>query len=81
MNACGCDKDIVAMSRRDGSDVIKKCGEWFSGRTLLCEECEETAKRQFPQGWKYYPGDVCAHGVYVGGVGPDYMCPNCELGP
>jgi hypothetical protein len=22
----------------------------------------------------------CPHGVYVGGMGPDYMCPRCEIG-
>ena len=40
---------------------------------------EATLKKRFPLGWKYYPGDVCRHGIYVGG-GYDCACPACELG-
>jgi hypothetical protein len=37
-------------------------------------------KVRYPQGWNYYPGDVCCHGVYVGGCGIDWMCGPCEDG-
>lgn len=45
-----------------------------------CAKCEPFYELLFPQGWSYYPGDVCEHGVYVGGVGADYMCLPCEMG-
>lgn len=28
----------------------------------------------------YYDGDICPHGVYVGGCGIDWMCQWCEDG-
>ena len=36
-------------------------------------------EKMYPQGWSYYPGDTCQHGVYVGGCGVDWMCIQCEL--
>jgi hypothetical protein len=45
-----------------------------------CELCEPLYEKLYPQGWHYYPGDVCIHGVYVGGCGVDYMCAACEGG-
>ena len=42
-------------------------------------KAEAKLKKRFPQGWKYYPGDVCSHGIYVGGE-YDCACPACELG-
>lgn len=45
-----------------------------------CPECYPLYLDLYPQGWAYYPGDVCPHGVYVGGCGIDWMCPVCELG-
>ena len=51
-----------------------------SQRQRLCHDCESKARKQFPQGWKCYPGDTCVHGVYVGGVEFDYMCHICEGG-
>ena len=44
----------------------------------LCDPCNSKYKVQYPQGWETYPGDKCVHGVYVGGVGYDYMCGDCE---
>lgn len=55
----------------------KKCGG-FWGRKLLCDTCERKAEKQYPQGWRYYPGDVCKHGVYTGGSGIDWICGRCE---
>jgi hypothetical protein len=45
-----------------------------------CEECHPLYEVVYPQGWSYYPGDRCEHGVYVGGVGVDHMCHACEMG-
>jgi len=45
-----------------------------------CDACHPLYERVYPQGWSYYPGDVCEHGRYVGGCGADYMCPACEGG-
>lgn len=53
------------------------CGEWHGGR-YLCSRCQRVAELEYPQGWSYYPGDRCKHGVYVGGCGADYMCGRCE---
>lgn len=57
-----------------------KCGDSGTYGTELCEECEKDFTERYPQGWSYYPGDRCTHGVYVGGVGVDHMCHNCEMG-
>ena len=57
------------------------CGSWEAGEgTVLCDMCEIDARRRYPQGWRFYPGDVCKHGVYVGGCGIDWMCGPCESG-
>lgn len=45
-----------------------------------CEHCRPLYEEAYPQGWSYYPGDVCEHGTYVGGCGEDLMCARCELG-
>lgn len=45
-----------------------------------CDQCRPLLERCYPQGWRYYPGDCCPHGVYVGGCGPDLMCGQCEAG-
>jgi len=55
-----------------------KCGTWLRGYKELCLACTKQAEKDFPQGWKYYPGDVCEHGTYIGGCGIDHMCPMCE---
>lgn len=56
------------------------CGTWWGGRQLICDDCIEKYEVLYPQGWRGYPGDVCKHGVYVGGCGYDYMCFQCEMG-
>lgn len=66
----------------DGVPVYQPvmCGEWHGGETMYCDEHEAELVKRYPQGWAYYAGDTCHHGVYVGGVGIDYMCHNCEMG-
>jgi len=49
-----------------------------TGRLRCLNECALEAK--YPQGWRDYPGDICGHGVYVGGCGVDHMCFKCEEG-
>ena len=39
---------------------------------------EKKLEKQYPQGWRYYPGDICKHGTYVGGD-YDCACARCEL--
>ena len=56
------------------------CGTWLRGSMALCDKHEQEALETYPQGWSYYPGDVCMHGQYVGGSGIDYMCHECEMG-
>lgn len=60
-----------------------KCGDPVRtpNQKGLCDHhLEETVADDYPQGWRHYPGDVCPHGKYVGGVGWDRMCQRCELG-
>jgi hypothetical protein len=52
----------------------------YSATVDYCFACEERLQQEYPQGWRYYPGDVCPHGVYVGGCGIDWMCGACEAG-
>jgi hypothetical protein len=61
-------------------DAFVPCGNWYGGEQQLCEKCVRRAEREYPQGWRYYPGDVCRHGVYTGGIGVDRMCGRCEIG-
>ena len=75
-----CNRLVTAMYRRNGEEVLKECGTSFGGTRLMCDRCEKRAIREFPQGWKFYPGDVCEHGRYVGGCGADLMCSACEMG-
>ncbi|HEY1292830.1 MAG TPA: hypothetical protein VGJ60_07125 [Chloroflexota bacterium] len=56
------------------------CGSWHGGERSLCEGCTARAERDYPQGWRGYPGDVCRHGTYVGGSGRDVLCGRCEMG-
>lgn len=56
-----------------------RCGGWRDGREL-CWVCAKLAHKMYPQGWRYYPGDICEHRVYVGGCGADCMCGVCEGG-
>lgn len=62
-------------------DRARACGSWKPGHgTVLCPTHLAQARRQYPQGWAYYPGDVCKHGKYTGGCGADLMCGPCEMG-
>ena len=58
----------------------RTCGKSFAGRLILCPTCELAYSKQYPQGWRFYPGDLCKHGVYIGGSGADLMCGRCESG-
>ena len=50
-----------------------------NGERVLCDDCLSAAEKNYPQGWRYTPGDVCKHGNFVGGsCGPDYLCGLCE---
>lgn len=73
-------KVIVGYRRSDGTPIEVKCGTYYAGVQEFCETCLKKYEKKFPQGWKYYPGDVCKHGNYVGGCGADYMCFRCENG-
>ena len=66
----------------DGNPIYTsvECGSWHRGATALCDDCAEDMIERYPQGWAYYPGDTCMHGVYVGGSGIDWMCHDCEMG-
>jgi len=75
----GCSVDVVYDYNRRGNEMVTQCGEWRS-RTILCKACLATAELRYPQGWSYYPGDVCKHGMYTGGSGIDWMCGPCEMG-
>jgi hypothetical protein len=63
-------------------EVKMSCGSTGPhGELLLCDSCEKKYEKQYPQGWRNVPGDVCKHGTYVGDAyGPDYMCGRCESG-
>ncbi len=63
-----------------GKYIKVNCGDLSPlGGTTLCHKCEMRYEKLYPQGWNSYPGDVCKHGMYVGGCGIDWMCPQCEL--
>jgi len=76
----GCGKRVVVSNRHDGSPIYQKCGGDFAGEIVLCDACVRKYQRIYPQGWRYYPGDVCRHGTYVGGCMEDHMCFYCEQG-
>jgi|WetSurMetagenome_2_1015567.scaffolds.fasta_scaffold1149947_2 hypothetical protein len=75
-----CTNLVNVATRRDGSAVKVVCGTWRGGEQVFCQTCETKLHAAFPQGWHYYPGDTCKHGVYVGGCGVDLMCGRCESG-
>ena len=57
------------------------CGEVRPGAgVMFCAAHLKLIEEEYPQGWDYYPGDICKHGKYVGGMGVDHMCQLCELG-
>lgn len=56
------------------------CGDYDQDGKVMCDACLEQARKDYPQGWEHYPGDVCPHGNYTGGCGIDWMCGLCEAG-
>ena len=60
--------------------VTRKCGDYYIGDMQLCPECEQKLLKRYPMGWRYVPGDVCRHGMYVGGCMEDWICGPCEMG-
>lgn len=76
----GCGRPVSTMFTRAGEEIFDPCGSYFGGDKVLCDRCERIAVQRYPQGWSSYPGDVCRHGMYVGGCGADYMCGYCESG-
>ena len=64
------------------NEVKLDCGSIsIHGGTLICEDCEVKFMKQYPQGWKHVPGDICKHGTYIGDTyGADYICGYCEDG-
>ena len=65
---------------RNGSDRAVYCGDWQGGSMEICNDCVPKYMESYPQGWHYYPGDLCPHGTYTGGSGVDWMCGPCEMG-
>ena len=62
---------------RCGVDLLTTASEEENGKSI-CRKCYELLSERYPQGWNYYAGDTCKHGVYTGGCGVDLMCPQCE---
>jgi hypothetical protein len=80
-----CQELVVVGYRRhgDGADdrqIMADCGSWRAGTMVFCDRCQRRYEREYPQGWRGYPGDVCKHGRYTGGCGADLMCGACESG-
>lgn len=75
-----CEGNVYWFTGRDGVDHFARCGKYIGGEQMFCDPCEQKFMQMYPQGWNSYPGDVCSHGVYVGGVGIDWMCQRCEFG-
>ncbi len=63
-------------------EIMMPCGSTSTtGGVNLCEGCLDKMKKQYPQGWRDVPGDICRHGTYIGDSGgPDYLCGKCEDG-
>jgi hypothetical protein len=78
MSTRNCEELVTVAYRWDGSPVEVTCGTMYAGANYFCEKCEAALVERYPQGWRYTPGDLCKHGVYVGGCGADYMCGRCE---
>lgn len=74
-------KVTVDVGRSDVVEITINCGDIYSSghrtETAQCPACEAAASEQYPQGWRFYPGDICKHGVYVGGD-HDCACGQCE---
>ncbi|MHA2046157.1 MAG: hypothetical protein ACW99G_15300 [Candidatus Thorarchaeota archaeon] len=74
-----CKAKVGVGVRRDGTEIQVDCGKWYAGQREFCSDCVQEYLDKYPQGWRYYPGDVCQHGTYVGGCGVDHLCMACEL--
>ncbi len=63
-------------------EIKMPCGSTsIDGGVNLCDTCLEKLNKQYPQGWRDVPGDICKHGNYIGDAGgPDYLCGQCESG-
>ncbi|MHC4752305.1 MAG: hypothetical protein ACYTFW_20825 [Planctomycetota bacterium] len=75
-----CAAKVAVGLRRDGTHIEQDCGRWWGGERVFCDDCQSHYLTLYPQGWRGYPGDVCQHGMYVGGCGVDHICPACEGG-
>ena len=63
----------------NGREVEVNCGSFMTNGIVLCQDCLDKATKQYPQGWRRRPGDICQHGNYVGDPGGvDCLCPQCE---
>ena len=64
-------------------EITVTCGDLYTDghrtQTAQCPTCGAKAIANYPQGWRYYPGDVCKHGTYIGGD-RDCACGKCEMG-
>ena len=61
-----------------GGDQEVECGTPYTLRKNYCNPCMAYYTERYPQGWSYYAGDICDHGMYTGGIGYDYMCGYCD---
>lgn len=76
-----CKNKVIAGYRySNGTPIEIRCGLYYGGEKLFCDDCRKKFEKLYPQGWVGYPGDVCKHGYYVGGIGADILCPHCENG-
>jgi hypothetical protein len=80
----GCEGKVIQMVPRGYGykEITLPCGSTgIHGEQLQCDACLDRMEKQYPQGWRDVPGDVCKHGTYVGDAGgPDYLCGACEDG-
>lgn len=80
----GCKGKVIQMVPRcyGYREIESSCGSTgIHGEQLQCDDCLKKLDRQYPQGWRHVPGDICKHGTYVGDAGgPDYLCGACEDG-
>lgn len=71
---------MATQTTHRGCNAPEWCGRWEFGSQQMCDELERQMLVKYPHGWRHYPGDICRHGVYVGGSGIDWMCGRCEMG-
>jgi len=78
--------DVNIISHRQTCHMSLVCDKWEANGNHMCDPddfcvgCLTRMEFEYPQGWSYYPGDICEHGAYVGGSGIDWMCGPCESG-